>query len=97
MTRVLAAAVFALLVFAPVAAGSTGAPYDARGRLVYDIPFTPKGPVKTLTEAKAVRRSSRSRKSRRGSAVIRRRAWSRRGRTRRRTRLGREGLVGPGG
>ena len=56
MTRLVAAAVFALLVFASTAAASPGETYDAQGRLVTAIPFTaaPKAPARNETEAKVV-------------------------------------------
>jgi hypothetical protein len=48
--------VLALLAFAPVAGAAPGGggPYDAQGRLVRQIPFTPPGPVRSLTEKPAV-------------------------------------------
>jgi hypothetical protein len=56
VARLVAAAVVALLAFAPAAAasGGTGAPYDEQGRLVDTIPFTPETPSQALTETKAV-------------------------------------------
>ena len=56
MTRLVAAAVFALLAFASTAAASSGETYDAQGRLVTEIPFTPapKSPARNQTEAKVV-------------------------------------------
>jgi hypothetical protein len=48
LTRLAAAGVLALLAFAPVAGAAPGGggPYDAQGRLVRQIPFTPPGPVR---------------------------------------------------
>src|SRR5204863_9937571 len=54
VTRLVAAAVLALLAFAPAASAQDGATYDQQGHLVSPIPFTPKEPVPSLTEAKAV-------------------------------------------
>ncbi len=54
MTRLVVAAILALLAFAPAAAAQDGATYDQQGRLVSPIPFTPQEPTPSLTEAKAV-------------------------------------------
>jgi hypothetical protein len=56
VTRLVAAAVFALLAFASMAAASPGQTYDAQGRLVTEIPFrpAPKAPARNQTEAKVV-------------------------------------------
>jgi hypothetical protein len=54
VTRLVAAAVLALLLLVPAAAAQDGGTYDQRGRLISPIPFTPQAPARTLTEAKAV-------------------------------------------
>jgi hypothetical protein len=54
VTRLVAAAILALLAFAPGAAAQDGATYDQQGRLISPIPFTPQEQTPSLTEAKAV-------------------------------------------
>ncbi len=55
MTRlVAAAAVLALLALVPAAGAADGETYDRQGRLVSPIPFTPRDPAPSLTEATAV-------------------------------------------
>jgi hypothetical protein len=51
---VAAAAVLALLALVPAAGAADGETYDRQGRLVSPIPFTPRDPAPSLTEATAV-------------------------------------------
>jgi hypothetical protein len=54
VTRLVAAAVLALLVLAPVAGASSGPSTATQSRPATQVPFTRKAPPRSLTEAKAV-------------------------------------------